>query len=115
MIQVFPIGLQALRELGSDVAKYAVDSESQQWKCHGCEISKPTDQMSRCGECKVYAYCSKVRACSRCPKRAQTRNCLDESYQLRKIGMPGQGLGGQETQVNLQGHAWPQLHVTVEV
>ncbi|KAG6356016.1 hypothetical protein INS49_015401 [Diaporthe citri] len=56
---VFPIGLQALRELSHDVVKYAVDSESKQWKCQGCETSKPTGQMSRCGECKVYSYCSK--------------------------------------------------------
>lgn len=31
-----------------------------QWKCHGCDSSKPIAQMSRCGRCKTYAYCSKV-------------------------------------------------------
>lgn len=61
---MFPIGLQALRELSHDVTKYAADNESEQWKCHGCETSKPTGQMSRCGECKVYSYCSKVCGCS---------------------------------------------------
>lgn len=60
---MFPIGLQALRELGPEVAKYAVDSESEHWKCHGCDTNKPIEQMSRCGQCKVYSYCSKV--CSR--------------------------------------------------
>lgn len=60
MDQVFPIGLEALRELSSEVAKYAVEGVGKNWKCHGCDASKPIDQMSRCGQCKVYSYCSKV-------------------------------------------------------
>ncbi|KAK2602889.1 hypothetical protein N8I77_009391 [Diaporthe amygdali] len=56
---VFPAGLQTLRSLGSEAAIYAVDGESEQWKCHGCDAVKPHGQMSRCGQCKTYAYCSK--------------------------------------------------------
>ncbi|KAL1849148.1 hypothetical protein Daus18300_013353 [Diaporthe australafricana] len=56
---VFPAGLTALRSIGSDVAKWAAGGEAEQWKCQWCDAVKPRGEMSRCGQCKVYAYCSK--------------------------------------------------------
>lgn len=53
------------------MVKFAVDSDSEQWKCHGCGFNKPVDQMSRCGQCKTYSYCSKVRESPICPNSAE--------------------------------------------
>lgn len=63
MNQVFPMSLKALQNLGPEVGRYAVDGERPQWKCHGCDASKPIEQLSRCSQCKVYSYCSKVCQC----------------------------------------------------
>lgn len=57
---MIPAGLQVLRDLGPEEEKYGVDKPITEWKCHGCDATKPIDQMSRCGRCKIYAYCSKV-------------------------------------------------------
>lgn len=58
-VSVIPASLKALQELGPEEEKYSVARPITQWKCHGCDASKPPDQMSRCGRCKIYAYCSK--------------------------------------------------------
>ncbi|POS79241.1 hypothetical protein DHEL01_v202364 [Diaporthe helianthi] len=60
IVKVVPASLKALREVGPEDEEYSVAGSATQWKCHGCDASKPAAQMSRCGRCKVYAYCSKV-------------------------------------------------------
>ncbi|KAG8163309.1 hypothetical protein KVR01_006606 [Diaporthe batatas] len=58
-VTVVPASLQALEEVGPEEEEYSVAGVEKQWKCHGCDASKPVAQMSRCGRCLTYAYCSK--------------------------------------------------------
>ncbi|ROW01956.1 hypothetical protein VMCG_05593 [Cytospora schulzeri] len=52
-VHVFPISLRDFKGLGTEMKKYLAETEGGRWKCHGCDESKPSHQMSRCGKCKL--------------------------------------------------------------
>ncbi|KAK7740970.1 hypothetical protein SLS53_005033 [Cytospora paraplurivora] len=58
-VYVFPASQRDLQRLSSEVNEFAPETEGGPWRCHGCHAVKPMDQMSRCGKCKVFGYCSK--------------------------------------------------------
>lgn len=108
LFQVFPVSLQNLKRLGTDLSEYAAGTEGEQWKCHGCDMIKPSSQLSRCGKCKLFCYCSKVRSTPAGP-HVDSRATLDTDTAC-VLELPSQGLEREEPQGTLQGGSGSQLY-----
>ncbi|KUI70974.1 putative transporter MCH4 [Cytospora mali] len=124
-VHVFPVSLQGFQRLGAEVMEYSVEMEGDWWKCHGCHAVKPSNRMSRCAGCKLFAYCNKDCQVKGWKERDHKKYCkvardpnfmalmkLDFSTKqsdLEKSKKPPASTGGRSPPLNGGVIAWLQV------